>query len=113
MNSFFGKKKKVQTMAEVLEDGRKKASAAMDHPKYRDYAGKEPMIEVRVRVQPVSDPPFESTMKAALTLSYLLLPGVQVKVLYNAAKQNDVVLEDDLSAILGRNPQLVKSDSSS
>ena len=49
-------------------------------------------------------------MKAQLTLSYLLLPGVMVEVSYNPDRNDDVLLEDDHLAILARNPQLFKKD---
>ncbi len=110
MGFLLSKKKMVQTQAEVLEDGRTLAKELMQKPKYNDYAGKEPQIEVAVRVQPENAPPFEAKMKAGVSKSFLLLPGVRVIVEYNPAKQGDVTLADDLAAILARNPQLVKKD---
>lgn len=109
MNFLFGSKKNTRSIAKVLEDGRAIAAAEMDRPKYRDYAGREPLIQVRVRVEPESGSPFETVMKAGLTLSYLLLPGVNVQVTFNASKNSDVVLDDTQEAILARNPQLLRN----
>ena len=109
MSFLFGKNKKNQASAEVLEDGRARASAEMEKPRYRDYAGKEPLIDIRVRVQPQSGPPFEAVMKAPLTLSYLLLPGVLVNVAYTAGKNSDVRLDDAQADILARNPRLIRN----
>jgi hypothetical protein len=110
MNFLFGRKKMRQGQAEVLEDGRALATALMQQPKYNNYAGKEPEIEVAVRVQPQDAPPFEAKMKAGVSRSFLLLPGVLVIVEYNAANNSDVTLADELPAILARNPQLNKKD---
>ena len=89
MSPFFGKKQIVLALAEVLEDGRALAAREMQKPKYRDYAGAEPMLEIAVRVQPVDGVAFEAKMKAGLSKTYLLVPGVrasQIRVGQAAAR---------------------------
>jgi hypothetical protein len=107
--SLFGKKQEVQALAEVLEDSRAKMNELMAKPKYRNYEGAEPTIEVLVRVEPTTEPAFEAKMKVGLTRSYLLKVGVRVQVKYDPAKQQQVTVDDDNQAILARNPQLTKS----
>lgn len=108
MNFLFGKKPTLQALAEVLEDGQTISAGEMKKPKYNDYRGAEPMFEIAVRVQPVNEPPFEARMKAGLTKMYLLKPGVRVQVNYDPAKRQKVALDDDVQAILERNPQIIK-----
>lgn len=110
MSFLFGKKQSVIALAEVLEDGRAIAAQEMQKPKYRDYAGAEPQIEVGVRVQPQNEPPFEALMKAGLTKTYLLIPGVWVQVRYDPRKPGRVNLDDENQAILERNSELLKKD---
>jgi hypothetical protein len=98
---WFGKKETVQSLAEVLEDGR----AAMD-----DKMGKEPTIDIAVRVMPEFEVPWEATMKAGIGSSFLLMPGVQVQVKYEAEKKEHVELDDNPQAILARNPQMVRKE---
>ena len=57
MNFLFGKKQNVQSLAEVLEDGREIMNEEMKKPKYNNYAGREVFIDVAVRVQPENAPP--------------------------------------------------------
>ena len=110
--NLFGKKKTVQAIAEVLEDGRAMMNELMKQPKYNNYAGAEPMLEIRVRVQPDAgvrgEPAFEAKMKTGLTHSYLLKPGVRVQVKYELGTKEHVTFDDEAQAILARNPQLVK-----
>jgi hypothetical protein len=106
--NLFGKKKTVQALAEVLEDGRAMMNELMKQPKYNNYAGAEPMLEIGVRVQPENEPAFEAKMKTGLTHSYLLKPGVRVQVKYEPSKKQRVTFDDETQAILARNPQLVK-----
>ncbi len=108
MSPLFGKKQTVQALAEVLEDGRALAAQEMKKPKYREYAGAEPMLEIAVRVQPVDDTAFEAKMKAGLSKTYLLVPGVRVQVKYEPGRQQPVTLDDEPQAILDRNPQLIR-----
>jgi hypothetical protein len=108
MSFLFGKKQTVQAFAEVLEDGRALANQEMKKAKYNEYQGAEPMLEIAVRVQPENEPAFEAKMKAGLTKTYLLKPGVRVQVKYEPTKKGHVVLDDDNQAILDRNPQLIK-----
>jgi hypothetical protein len=109
MGFLFRKKKRAQALAELLENGREKANAEMSKSKYNDYSGKEPHIRIRVRVQPENDAPFEAEMRAGLTQSFLLLPGVRVMVDYDPRKLKDVSLIEQAQAILDRNPQLRKN----
>ena len=107
--NLFGKKKTAQALAEVLEDGRAMMNALMKQPKYNNYSGKEPVLEIGVRVQPENEPPFEAKMKTGLTHSYLLKPGVRVQVSYEPGKKDQVLFDDNAPAILARNPQLIKA----
>jgi hypothetical protein len=100
----------VQALAGLLEDGRAMANQEMHKLKYKNYQGAEPMLEISVRVQPESEPPFEAKMKAGLTRTFLLKPGVKVHVKYDPGKKQHVTLDDDDQAILKRNPQLIKKE---
>lgn len=107
--SFLSRKKQsVEALAEVLEDGREIMNLEMKKPKYNNYSGREVFIDVLVRVQPVNDLSFESKMKASLLKSYLLKPGVRVRVQYDPAKKEQVIMDDEPAQILERNPQLKK-----
>jgi len=108
MSFLFRKKQNVQALAEVLEDGREKMNAEMKKPKYNNYAGREVFIDIFVRVQPDNEPTFESKMKTSLLNAYLLKPGVRVLVMYDPAKKEQVIMDDEPAAILERNPQLKK-----
>jgi hypothetical protein len=110
MGFLFEKKQMVYALAEVLEDGRAITNQEMKKPKYREYRGKEPVLEIMVRVQPENDSPFEAQMKAGLGKAFLLMPGVRVQVKYEPAKKQQVMLEDEIQAILDRNPQLIKKE---
>ena len=110
MNFLFGKKQTKEALAEVLEDGRELGNQEMKKPKYNNYQGAEPVIEIAVRVQPEAESPFEAKMKAGLARTYLLKLGVRVLVSYDPAKLQQVTLADDAAAILARNPQLIKKD---
>ncbi len=108
MVALFRKKQTVQAVAEVLENGRLIMDREMKKPKYREYSGSEPMLEIGVRVQPESELPFEAKMKAGISRSFLLVPGVRVLVKYEPAKKDHVTLDEDNQAILDRNPQLIR-----
>jgi hypothetical protein len=108
MSFLFGKKQSVQSLAEVLEDGREIMNAEMKKPKYNNYSGREVFIEVLVRVQPDNEPSYEAKMKVSLLRAYLLKPGVRVLVKYDPAKKEQVAMDDEAQAILERNPQLKK-----
>jgi hypothetical protein len=108
MGFLFGKKQTVQALAEVLEDGREKMNAEMKKPKFNNYSGPEVFLELKVRVQPQNDPPYEAKMKVGLLKMHLLKPGVVVRVKYDPRKPEQVEYEDDPQAILDRNPQLKK-----
>ncbi len=109
MSPLFGKKQYVYALAELLEDGRPLVNQELGRMKYRDYRGAEPTVEVLVRVNPESEPPFESKMKAGVSKSIVLKPGVRVRVKYEPNKTQQVILEDELQAIVDRNPQIVKT----
>lgn len=108
MSFLFGKKQSVQSIAEVLEDGREIMNTEMKKPKYNNYSGREVFIDVAVRVQPVNETPYEAKMKVSLLKAYLLKPGVHVLVKYDPAKKEQVSMDDEAPAILERNPQLKK-----
>ncbi len=105
---LFGKKQTVQAMAELLEDARAIVNEQLKRPKYNDYRGPEPMFEMLVRVYPSDEPPFEAKMKAGLSTSYLLKPGVRVQVRYDAGSHQHLVLDADAQSILARNQQLIR-----
>ena len=108
MSFLFGKKQSVQSLAEVLEDGREIMNAEMKKPKYNNYAGREVFIDVAVRVEPTNEASYEARMKVSLLKAYLLKPGVRVLVKYDPAKKEQVVMDDEAAQILERNPQLKK-----
>jgi len=108
MSFFFGKKQSIQSLAEVLEDGREIMNTEMKKPKYNNYSGREVLVDVAVRVQPDNEPPYEATMKVGLLEAYLLKPGVRVRVKYDPAKKEQVTMDDEAADILERNPQLKK-----
>jgi hypothetical protein len=108
MSFLFGKKATAQALAEVLVDGRAIMNQEMSKAKYNEYSGAEPMLEIAVRVQPENEAAFEAKMKVGLTHSYLLKPGVRVRVKYEPGKNPHVTLDDETQAILERNPQLIK-----
>lgn len=110
MNFLFGKKEEIQAMAEVLEDGREVMNREIAKPKYNSYKGAEPILEIKVRVQPKDDAPFESVMKVRMTKSFLLLQGVMVQVKYQAGKTKKVDLDDDNQSILERNASILKKE---
>jgi len=108
MSFLFGKKQNIQSLAEVLEDGREKMNAEMKKPKYNNYAGREVFMDVAVRVQPDNELPYDATLKVSLLKAYLLKPGVRVRVKYDPAKKEQVTMDDEPAEILERNPQLKK-----
>jgi hypothetical protein len=112
MSFLFGNKQLVYALAEVLEDGRAKTSQEFNKLKYKnkEYRGKEPMLNIMVRVQPENEPPFEAQMEAGVGKTFLLMPGVRVQVKFEPAKKQHVMLEDEIQAILERNPQLIKKE---
>ncbi len=108
MNFLFGKKRSIQALAEVLEDGRELMNVEMKKPKYNNYSGREVFINVTVRVQPENEAPYEAKMKVSLLKAYLLKPGVRVRVQYDPARKEQVIMDDEPAEILERNPQLKK-----
>lgn len=110
MSFLFGKKEEIRAMAEILENGLDVMNQEMAKAKYNSYQGAEPMLEVKVRVQPKDDAPFESVMKVGMTKSFLLLQGVMVRVKYQKGKNQQVELDDDNQSILERNAGILKKE---
>ena len=108
MSFLFRKNATVQALAEVLADGRELMNTEMKKPKYNNYAGPEVFIEVLVRVQPENEAPYDAKMKVGLLKAYLLKPGVRVLVKYDPSRKENVSMDDEVAAILERNPQLKK-----
>ena len=108
MSFLFRKKQSVQSLAEVLEDGREMMTTEMKKPRYNNYSGPEVFIDVAVRVQPDNEPSYDAKMKVSLLRAYLLKPGVRVLVKYDPAKKEQVTMDDEASTILERNPHLKK-----
>jgi hypothetical protein len=108
MSPLFGKKQFVYAIAETIEDGTTLMNLELKKIKYREYRGAEPMLEVLVRVMPETEPSFETKMKTGLSKVFLLKPGVRVRVKYEPNKTPRVFLEDEIQAILERNPQIIK-----
>jgi len=108
MGFLFGKKRTVQALAEVLEDGREKMNVEMKKPKFNNYSGPEVLLELTVRVQPQNESPYEAMMKIGLLKMHLLKQGVRVRVKYDPRKPAQVEYDDEPQALLDRNPQLKK-----
>jgi len=110
MSFLFGKKQTVQAFAVTLEDGREIANREITKLKYRREYQNEPMFDILVRVEPPNEPPFEAKMKAGISKTFLLVTGVRIQVQYDPTNQRKVTIDDDLQAILARNPQLSKKE---
>ncbi len=110
MSPLFGKKQFVYAIAETIEDGRTRMNLELKKAKYRGYRGAEPRVEILVRVLSETEPPFETKMKAGVSKAFLLKPGVQVRVKYEPNKKQQVFLEDEIQAIVERNPRLIKTE---
>jgi hypothetical protein len=108
MFSLFGKKEETQATAEVLEDGLEIMNQEMKKAKYNNYKGAEPVLNIRVRVQPKDDLPFEATMNVGMTNSFLLKCGVIVQVKYQKGKSEHVVFDDNQQNLLERNATILK-----
>lgn len=108
MQFLFGKKEEAQAMAEVLEDGLAVMNQEMQKAKYNSYKGAEPMLSVRVRVQPTDEAPFESVLLVGMTNSFLLKPGVRVQVKYQKGKTDQVAFDDEMQNVLNRNAAILK-----
>jgi hypothetical protein len=110
MSFLFRKKQTVQAFAVTLEDGREIANREITELKYRREYQNEPMFDILVRVEPTNEPPFEAKMKAGISKTFLLITGVRVQVQYDPTNHRKVTIDDDLQAILARNPQLSKKE---
>lgn len=76
--------------------------------KFNSYSGPEPLLAMKVRVTDDAGQSWEATMKAGPATSFLLLPGVRVKVRYREGKRDKVTIDDTPMAILEKNPQMKK-----
>jgi hypothetical protein len=112
--NLFGKGQDVQAMAMTIENGRDVATREMKNIKnYRDPRsryGNQITYEIRVRVEPIDEAPFEAKMKTPNSKCYLLSTGVRVKVKYNTKNKQTVTFDDDPHEIQARNPQLKPSE---
>ena len=109
MFSFFKKKSPQSAVAELVDDGREIFEQAMRSPKFNTYRGPEPMFPMRVVVRSPDGRRWDATMQAGPSTAFLLLPGVKVKVRYDAGAPEDVTIDDTPASILEANPQLKKS----
>jgi hypothetical protein len=107
MDLLFRKQTKV-SLAQVLEDARQITNEEMKKPKYKNYRGPDVFVKIKVKVQPDDSPPVEAELKASILETFLLLPGVVVRVKYDPRHPEDVELDDEPQTILDRNPQLKK-----
>jgi len=108
MGFLFRKKQWVQAFAVTLENGRDIADREMSKLRYQRKMMDEPMFDVTVRVETSDMSSFEAKMKAGLSRTFLLLPGVRVQVKYDPHHPEKVFLDDEIQAILQRNPQLLR-----
>lgn len=108
MFSLFGKKEEAQAKAEILEDGLAVMNQEMQKAKYNSYKGAEPMLSIRVRVQPTDEVPFEAVIQVGMTNSFLLKPGVIVQVKYQKGKTDKVTFDDNTQNVLERNASILK-----
>ena len=106
MSLLFWKKITLRAMAVTLANGREIADIAMRGILYRNRSMKEPKFDVAVRVLPQNEPAYDAVMRAPLGKCFLLLPGVTVQVRYDPRRPRIVDLDDEVQAILERNPQL-------
>lgn len=104
---FFKKRPTLRSLAEVRENGREAGQREMTRPKYRDYQGAEPMVDVAVRVEPQGAAPYDAVMKAGFLKTYLLLPGVRVYVTHTEGATK-VTLDDTDADITERNAAILK-----
>jgi hypothetical protein len=99
---LFGSSKPDATAtAEVLVHGRDAMNETLKSPRYNDYKGAEPMVEVAVRVTDDAGKTWDATMEAGLTVVFLLVPGMKVDVKYASKKPARVFLastQDELMA---------------
>lgn len=108
MFSFFRKKSPQTATAELVDNGREVADQAMKSAKFNTYKGAEPMFPMRVVVRHADGITWDATMEAGPTTAFLLLPGVRVKVKYDAATPEKVTIDATAPEILADNPQLKK-----
>jgi hypothetical protein len=108
MFSFFRKKSPQTAIAELVDNGREVADQAMKSAKFSTYKGAEPMFPMRVVVRAEDGRSWDATMEAGPTTAFLLLPGVRVKVKYDASAPDKVTIDATAPEILADNPQLKK-----
>jgi hypothetical protein len=113
INFLFRKKQTAHAFAVTLENGREITNIEMQKLKYRRASvthQNEPMFDILVRVEPLNEPPFEAKMKAGISKTFLLITGVRIQIKYNPTNNQHVTIDDDIQAILARNPQLSKKE---
>lgn len=112
MTPLFGHRQEATALAVTLENGREVATAEMKAKahldKYKRY-GAESTYEVKVRVEPENEPPFEATMKVPGSRIYLMSAGVRIRVKYDG-RDKKVEFSDDPRDVRARNPQLDESE---
>lgn len=108
MFSFFRKKPELHASAVLVDNGRDVVAEGLRSPKYNSYSGPEPLFAMKVRVTDDAGQSWDATMKAGPATSFLLLPGVRVKVRYREGKRDKVTIDDTPMAILEKNPQMKK-----
>jgi len=109
---MFGKKQEIAATAVTLECGRDKAIE--DIGKYKrdptSFNSKHVTYELRVRVEPAGDVPFESKVKVPGNEVYLMSQGVRLEIKYDPKNHGSVTYDDDPKSIRVRNPQLHESE---
>lgn len=99
---LFGSSKPDATAtAEVLVHGREAMNETLKSPRYNNYKGAEPMVEVAVRVTDEAGKTWDATMEAGLSVVFLLVPGMKVAAKYAKKKPERVFLaatQDELLA---------------
>jgi hypothetical protein len=106
MFSFFKKKSPKSAVAELVDNGREISEQAMRSPKFNTFKGAEPMFPMRVVVRDADGRSWDATMEAGPSTAFLLLPGVKVKVRFDAGSPEKVTIDDTAPSILAANPQM-------
>ncbi len=109
---MFGKKQELSATAVTLECGRD--IALQDMAKYKrdpnSFYNNHIHYEIRVRVEPAGEVPFESKVKVPGNEVYLMSQGVRLEVKYDPKNHGSVTYDDDAKSIRVRNPQLHESE---
>ena len=109
MNFLFKKKPNLKPAEAIcLQDGRELATQWSLKNRHNGPFKKEPTFEILVRVETQEDGAFESQMVFPLSLHFVLVSGVRVRVEYDPLNHSKVTSADTNQAILDRNPQIIK-----